>query len=121
VRAPGAAELPLRRIVVCGFRPATVGLLEALVLAEPLAEILVLVDDEATLAAAIERFREHRNLAEYRMLTLSPGASSPRRTGASCISRGCVRGCVRPGAPGGRRPHVAAAARGPAARVRARG
>lgn len=67
-------QLPLRRIVVCGFRAATVGLLEALVLAEPLAEILVLVDDEAALAAARERFREHRSLGEYRMLTLSPGS-----------------------------------------------
>ncbi len=68
------AQLPLRRIVVCGFRPATVGLLEALVLAEPLAQILVMVDDEAALVAARERFREHRNLGEYRMLTLSPGS-----------------------------------------------
>lgn len=80
--APGAtrcpefeqlAQLPLRRILVGGFRPATVGLLEALVLAEPLAEILVMVDDEAALLAARERFREHRNLGEYRTLTLSPG------------------------------------------------
>ena len=69
-----AAQLPLRRILVCGFRPATVGLLEALVLAEPLAQILVLLDDEAALLAATERFREHRSLGEYRMLTLSPGS-----------------------------------------------
>lgn len=66
--------LPLRRIVVCGFRPATVGLLEALVLAEPNAEILVLVDDEAALVHARDRFREHRSLGDYRMLTLSPGS-----------------------------------------------
>lgn len=67
-------QLPLRRILVCGFRPATVGLLEALVLAEPQAQILVLLDDEATLATAAERFREHRSLAEYRTLSLSPGS-----------------------------------------------
>jgi hypothetical protein len=67
-------QLPLRRILVCGFRPATVGLLEALVLAEPAAQILVLLDDEDALVAATERFREHRSLAEYRMLTLSPGS-----------------------------------------------
>ena len=66
--------LPLRRILVCGFRPATVGLLEALVLAEPQAQILVLLDDEAALLAATDRFREHRSLGEYRMLTLSPGS-----------------------------------------------
>ncbi|MBK7829263.1 hypothetical protein [Nannocystis sp.] len=69
-----ASQLPLRRILVCGFRPATVGLLEALVLAEPQAQILVLLDDEASLAAAAERFREHRSLAEYRMVSLSPGS-----------------------------------------------
>ena len=77
VETPGfvsVPELPLRRILVCGFRPATVGLLEALVLAEPQAQILVLLDDEAALQAATERFREHRSLGEYRMLTLSPGS-----------------------------------------------
>jgi hypothetical protein len=57
-------QLPLRRILVCGFRPATVGLLEALVLAEPQAQILVLLDDEAALLAATERFREHRSLGD---------------------------------------------------------
>lgn len=69
-----APQLPLRRVLVCGFRPATVGLLEALVLAEPQAQILVLLDDEAALAVAVERFREHRSLAEYRTLSLSPGS-----------------------------------------------
>lgn len=69
-----AADLPLRRIVVCGFRPATVGLLEALVLAEPAAEILLLVDDEATRAVAIERFGEHRGLSDYRAMTLALGS-----------------------------------------------
>lgn len=69
-----AADLPLRRIVVCGFRPATVGLLEALVLAEPAAEILLLVDDEATRAAAIDRFGEHRGLTDYRALTVALGS-----------------------------------------------
>lgn len=69
-----APQLPLRRILVCGFRPATVGLLEALVLAEAQAQILVLLDDEAALAVAVERFREHRSLAEYRTLSLSPGS-----------------------------------------------
>ena len=54
--------------------PATVGLLEALVLAEPQAQILVLLDDAAALAAAVERFREHRSLAEYRTLSLAPGS-----------------------------------------------
>ena len=75
-------QLPLRRIVVCGFRAATVGLLEALVLAEPLAEVLVMVDDEAALVAARERFREHRNLGEYRMLTLSPGSFVAQEDGS---------------------------------------
>jgi len=77
VAAPTCArtpDLPLRRIVVCGFRPATVGLLEALVLAEPAAEILLLVDDEATRTSAIDRFREHRGLTDYRALTVALGS-----------------------------------------------
>ena len=69
-----APDLPLRRIVVCGFRPATVGLLEALVLSEPAAEILLLVDDEATRTAAIDRFGEHRGLTDYRALTVALGS-----------------------------------------------
>jgi len=77
-----APQLPLRRILVCGFRPATVGLLEALVLAEPQAQILVLLDDEASLAAAAERFREHRSLAEYRMVSLSPGSFIAQEDGS---------------------------------------
>ncbi len=74
---PGFAaseQRPLRRVLVCGFRPSTVGVLEALVLAEPQAQILVLLDDEAALTAAAERLREHRSLGEYRMVTLSPGS-----------------------------------------------
>lgn len=71
VREP---DLPLGRILVCGFRPATVGLLEALVLAEPAAEILVLLDDEAARVAAVERFGEHRGMADYRALMLGLGS-----------------------------------------------
>ncbi|MBL9105587.1 MAG: hypothetical protein JNL82_31915 [Myxococcales bacterium] len=81
-RTERQADLPLKKILVCGFRAATVGLLEALVLAEPAAEILVLVDDEATRAAAVERFGEHRALADYRALTLALGSFAPQADGS---------------------------------------
>ncbi len=100
--APGctrATDLPLRRIVVCGFRPATVGLLEALVLAEPAAEILLLVDDEATRAAALERLAEHRGLSDYRSLTLALGSFVAQPDGSFVyqprLRQGLVCGRVR--------------------------
>lgn len=76
------ADLPLRRILVVGFRAATVGLLEALVLAEPAAEVLILVDDEAARAAALERFCEHRGLTDYRSLTLALGSFALQADGS---------------------------------------
>ena len=91
-----APQLPLRRILVCGFRPATVGLLEALVLAEPQAQILVLLDDAAALAAAVERFREHRSLAEYRTLSLAPGSFIAQDDG-SCVYQPRLREELRCG------------------------
>lgn len=60
--------LPLRRVLVCGFRPATVALCEAIVLAEPQAEVVVLVTSEAERAAAAERLHGHRDMVQRRLL-----------------------------------------------------
>lgn len=60
--------LPLRRVLVCGFRPATVALCEAIVLAEPEAEVVVLVASEAERAAAAERLHGHRDMVQRRLL-----------------------------------------------------
>jgi len=43
---------------------------------------LVVLDDEAALLAATDRFREHRSLGEYRMLTLSPGSFVAQEDGS---------------------------------------
>ncbi|MEM6291815.1 MAG: hypothetical protein AAGA54_11135 [Myxococcota bacterium] len=59
---------PLRRVLVCGFRPATVNLIEAILTAEPRGEILVLVEDEDAKAAAIDAIEGHSNLVRTGLL-----------------------------------------------------
>lgn len=58
----------LRRVLICGFRSATVSLIEALVLADADAEILVLVDDARARAAALDDFDAHTNLVRNGLL-----------------------------------------------------
>ncbi|MEZ4450943.1 MAG: hypothetical protein R3B09_15790 [Nannocystaceae bacterium] len=58
----------LHRVLICGFRSATVSLIEALVLAEPAAELLVLVDDADARAAALDDFDAHTNLVRNGLL-----------------------------------------------------
>ncbi|HFE46550.1 MAG TPA: ion transporter [Nannocystis exedens] len=59
----------LRKILICGFRSATVSLIEALVIAEPNAEILVLVDSEAKRLAALDDFDARTNLVANGLLS----------------------------------------------------
>jgi len=59
---------PLRRVLICGFRSATVSLIETLVIAEPQAEILVLVDSEAARLAALDDFDARTNLVRNGLL-----------------------------------------------------
>ena len=63
-----AEALPLRRALICGFRSATVSLVEAMVIAEPEIELLVLVGDEAARAAALDHFDAHSNLVRNGLL-----------------------------------------------------
>lgn len=63
-----ADALPLRRALICGFRSATVSLIEAMVIAEPATELLVLVADEAARAAALDDFDAHTNLVRNGLL-----------------------------------------------------
>lgn len=74
-------RLPLRRVLVCGFRPATVALLEAVVLAEPAAEVLVLVASEEERRAALERLAVHRDMLERSLLRGYRGAFVARPGG----------------------------------------
>ncbi|MCA9718045.1 MAG: ion transporter [Myxococcales bacterium] len=64
-----APMTPLHRVLVCGFRSATVSMIEALIRAEPTAEILVLLADDDALAAALDDFDAHTNLVRNRLLT----------------------------------------------------
>lgn len=64
VEAPGA----LRRILICGFRPASVNLVESLVVAERACEIMILVDDPEQVGRVIDDFDSHTNLVRKRLL-----------------------------------------------------
>ncbi|HEY8376569.1 MAG TPA: hypothetical protein VIK91_08775, partial [Nannocystis sp.] len=67
-------HLPLRRILICGFRPATIALCEALVLAEPDADILVLVAGDDERRMAVDRIDVHHDMVERRLLRRYHGA-----------------------------------------------
>jgi hypothetical protein len=73
---------PLRRVVICGFRSATVSLIEALVIAEPEAEILVLVDTEEARLAALDDFDARTNLVANGLLSPRHGVFTVDEDGA---------------------------------------
>lgn len=85
--AAGAPEfahephLSLRKVLIVGFRPATIALCEALLLAEPDADILVLVASEAERRAALDRINVHRDMVERHLLRGYHGALVPRPEG----------------------------------------
>lgn len=64
-----SATTPLNRILICGFRSATVSMIESLLRASPHAEILVMVRDEAARAAAMDDFDAHTKLIRNRLLS----------------------------------------------------
>ncbi|MCY1058692.1 hypothetical protein [Nannocystis sp. SCPEA4] len=74
-------HLPLRRVLICGFRPVTIALCEALILAEPDADVLVLVPTEAERRAALDRINVHRDMVQRRLLRGYHGALAPRPEG----------------------------------------
>jgi hypothetical protein len=59
----------LKRVLVCGFRSASVNLIEALVTADPSSEILILVGDEDARREALDDFDSYTRLVESEMLT----------------------------------------------------
>ena len=59
---------PLRKVLVCGFRPATVNLLEAILTSEPRGEVMVMVEDEDAKAEAIDAIEGHTNLVRTGLL-----------------------------------------------------
>src|SRR5690606_6624653 len=69
------------KVVICGFRPATVDLVEALVRTQPDAEILVLVEDEAAKAAALDAFDGQANLVRTGLLSSDRGTFGMNHAG----------------------------------------
>jgi hypothetical protein len=63
-----ALPTALHNVVVCGFRSASVSLLESLLVAEPDAEILILVGDEKARRAAMVEIGAHTRLVEQGLL-----------------------------------------------------
>ena len=58
----------LERVLVCGFRSGTVGMVESLIQAEPDAQILIMVPDEAAREAAWDDFDAHSKLVARGLL-----------------------------------------------------
>ncbi|MCA9692473.1 MAG: hypothetical protein R3A51_08300 [Nannocystaceae bacterium] len=73
----------LHRVLICGFRSATVSAIEALLHAEPNAEILVMVIDAEAKAAALDDFDAHTNLVRNRLL-LDHGVFLSQSDGSLC-------------------------------------
>jgi hypothetical protein len=69
-----AATTPFDRVLICGFRPATVNLIEALVGHYEHAQILVLVDDEAAKRDALDGFDAHLSRVSRGRLRESRGS-----------------------------------------------
>lgn len=74
-------HLPLKRVLICGFRPVTIALCEALILAEPAADVLVLVSSEEERRAALDRINVHRDMVQRRLLRGYHGVLAPRPGG----------------------------------------
>ena len=83
---PAQFELPsfvptasnsLQKVLICGFRPATVNLIEAILTAEPRGEVMVLVEDEDAKAEAIDAIEGHSNLVRTGLLDGLRGTFDP--------------------------------------------
>ena len=83
---PGQFELPklepdppnpLRKVLIFGFRPATVNLIEALLTAEPKGEVMVMVEDDDAKAEAIDAIEGHSNLVRTGLLDGLRGTFDP--------------------------------------------
>ncbi len=68
---------PLRRVLLCGFRPATVNLIEAILTAEPRGEVLILVASETAKREALDAFAGHSNLVRTGLLDGLRGTFEP--------------------------------------------
>lgn len=82
----GVGELPglartrrpkTTRVLVCGFRPGTIYLLEELFRSDPNGEVLVLVDDEAARVAAAASIDAHTQLVRRKLLARRHGVFEP--------------------------------------------
>ncbi|MGB1015833.1 MAG: hypothetical protein ACPG4T_16975, partial [Nannocystaceae bacterium] len=73
---------PLNRVLICGFRSATVSMIESLLRASPEAEILVLVRDEAARVSVLDDFDAHTKLIKNRLLSDIHGVFLPQPDGS---------------------------------------
>lgn len=74
------------RVLVCGFRPGTIYMLEELFRSDPTGEVLVLVHDDATMRIAKETFENHTQLVERGLLGGRHGTFTRDPDGAYLVS-----------------------------------
>jgi hypothetical protein len=65
------------RVLVCGFRPGTIYMLEELFRSDPACELLVLVDDETARSEALATLDAHTQLVRRRLLPGRHGVFEP--------------------------------------------
>lgn len=78
----------MERVLICGFRPATVNLVEAIVATTPEAEILILVEDAKAKAEALDDFEGYSNLVNTRLLEGPRGTFHLEGDALRCRSAG---------------------------------
>lgn len=74
------------RVLVCGFRPGTIYMLEELFRSDPAGELLVVVDDEAARTAAIATLDAHTQLVHRRLLPGRHGVFEPTGDGEYTVA-----------------------------------
>ncbi|MCA9652898.1 MAG: hypothetical protein H6712_20775 [Myxococcales bacterium] len=75
-------QIRINRMLVCGFRRGSIYMLEELLREQPSAEVLVLVEDEATEQLARDAIDEHTQLVVRGMMPAYHGAFTPLDDGS---------------------------------------
>lgn len=76
------------RVLICGFRPATVNLVEAIIATTPTTEILILVEDEDAKSEALDDFEGYSNLVNTGLLDGPRGTFHLEDDALRCRSAG---------------------------------
>lgn len=81
---------PMQKVLICGFRPATVNLIESILTVAPNAEVLILVRDKHAKKEALDAFAGHTNMVRTGLF--SGGVRGTFAEGSSPDELQCVAG-----------------------------